>query len=30
MLTPEELATVDTCFENEIQHAGIPGMGGAE
>ena len=29
-LTPEELATVDTCFESEIQHAGIPGMGGAE
>ncbi|MCX5902782.1 MAG: hypothetical protein NTV89_04760 [Proteobacteria bacterium] len=30
MLTPEELATVDTCFENEIQHSGIPGMGGAQ
>ena len=30
LLTPEELAALDTCLENEIQHAGIHGMGGAE
>ena len=30
LLTPEYLATAGTCFESEIQNAGIPGMSGAE
>jgi Spy/CpxP family protein refolding chaperone len=29
-LTPEELATVGTCFESEIQNKGMHGMGEAE